>query len=131
MGEDLHVNAATARKLLREILASGTLTLSGHAKKELAKDRLYNPGKYNKTARKSAQFALYEALLNLLKLIAPVMPYITEEIYQLYFAEKEKEKSIHISHWPEYSESYIDKNAEETGDLVVGILQTVRKEPPY
>ena len=94
---------------------------------ELAKDRLYNPGKYNKTARKSAQFALYEALLNLLKLIAPVMPYITEEIYQLYFAEKEKEKSIHISHWPEYSESYIYKNAEETGDLVVGILQTVRK----
>ena len=40
MGEGLHVDAAKARKLLREILASGILTYSGHAKKEMAKDRL-------------------------------------------------------------------------------------------
>ena len=40
MGESLNVNVAKARKLLRNILASGTLTLSGHAKKEMAKDKL-------------------------------------------------------------------------------------------
>ncbi len=40
MGEGLHVDAAKARKLLREILVSGTLTYSGHAKEELAKDKL-------------------------------------------------------------------------------------------
>jgi hypothetical protein len=40
MGEGLQVDIVKARRLLREILASGTLTYSGHAKKELAKDKL-------------------------------------------------------------------------------------------
>lgn len=40
MGEGLHVDAAKARKLLREILVSGTLAYSGHAKKEMEKDKL-------------------------------------------------------------------------------------------
>jgi Domain of unknown function (DUF4258) len=40
MGEALQVDVPKARKLLREILVSGTLTYSGHAKKELAKDKL-------------------------------------------------------------------------------------------
>ena len=40
MGEGLHVDAAKARKLLRQILVSGTLTFSGHAKKEMVKDNL-------------------------------------------------------------------------------------------
>jgi hypothetical protein len=38
VGEGLHVDGARARKLLRDILASRTLTFSGHAKKEMAKD---------------------------------------------------------------------------------------------
>lgn len=40
MGDGLHVDAAKARRLLREILASGILTYSGHAKTEMAKDKL-------------------------------------------------------------------------------------------
>ncbi len=40
MGEGLQVDVAKARRLLGEILVSGTLTYSGHAKKELAKDKL-------------------------------------------------------------------------------------------
>jgi len=36
----LHVDVAKARRILREILASGTLTYSDHAKREMAKDRL-------------------------------------------------------------------------------------------
>ena len=40
VGGALHVDAAKARRLLREILASGILTFSGHAKNEMAKDNL-------------------------------------------------------------------------------------------
>ncbi len=94
---------------------------------EIVKDRLYNPGNYHKGARESAQYALYEATLNLLKLIAPIMPYITEEIYQMHFAVKEGEKSIHISGWPEYNPDLSDNNAELSGDYLVGILAAVRK----
>lgn len=47
MAEGLNVDAAKARKLLREILASGTLTFSDHAKKEMAKDKLTTPDVVN------------------------------------------------------------------------------------
>lgn len=43
----LHVDAAKARKLLRDILASGTLTFSEHAKKEMANDKLTTPDVVN------------------------------------------------------------------------------------
>ena len=33
-------------------------------------------------------------------MIAPIMPFITEEIYQTYFKKYEKDKSIHVSEWP-------------------------------
>ena len=40
MGEGLHVDTGTARKLLRDVLAAGFLRFSNHAKTEMAKDRL-------------------------------------------------------------------------------------------
>lgn len=40
MSEGLQVDAVTARKLLRDILTSGVLRFSGHAKAEMAKDQL-------------------------------------------------------------------------------------------
>ena len=75
----------------------------------------------------SAQKTLYYSLLTQLKLFAPIMPFITEEIYHLYFKQFEKEKSIHITNWPEYNESLIDEEAEEAGDLAVEIIAEVRK----
>jgi hypothetical protein len=40
VGGGLHVDAAKARKLLREVVASGVLTYSDHAKNEMVKDKL-------------------------------------------------------------------------------------------
>jgi hypothetical protein len=40
VGEGLQVDAVTARKLLRNILTSGVLRFSDHAKAEMAKDHL-------------------------------------------------------------------------------------------
>jgi len=40
VGEGLQVDAVTARKLLRDILTSGVLRFSRHAKAEMAKDQL-------------------------------------------------------------------------------------------
>ncbi|MFQ5474861.1 MAG: class I tRNA ligase family protein, partial [Candidatus Nanoarchaeia archaeon] len=94
---------------------------------EICKDRLYNPESRGKKARQSAQFALYESVLSILKLIAPIMPHITEAVYQLYFTEKEMKKSIHISDWPEYDPALIDEEAEKAGDLAVDIIAAVRK----
>ncbi|MDP2908538.1 MAG: valine--tRNA ligase [Nanoarchaeota archaeon] len=94
---------------------------------EIIKDRLYNEEKRGKTARASAQYTLYTALLSILKMMAPIMPHITEEIYSLCLAKQEKKKSIHISEWPEYDKKLEDKKIEETGDKAVEIINKVRQ----
>ncbi|MFH1316959.1 MAG: valine--tRNA ligase [Candidatus Woesearchaeota archaeon] len=94
---------------------------------EIVKDRLYNPDKRGKEQRISAQYGLYHGQLSILKLIAPIMPYISEEIYQLYFAEKENKKSIHISAWPEFNNKFIDEEAEKLGDIIIYAVEHSRR----
>ena len=50
--------------------------------------------------RNGARFALHQALLTALKLLAPLLPYVTEAIYQGLFAASEGKASIHIASWP-------------------------------
>ncbi|MBI5871692.1 valine--tRNA ligase [archaeon] len=91
---------------------------------EIVKDRLYNAARKGK---QSALFALYNSLFIMIRLFAPIMPFITEEIYQLYYAERENCKSIHISAWPKIAVKH-NKKIEETGNLFVEILAKVRQE---
>ena len=92
---------------------------------EIIKDRLYNPDQRGKEARHSAQYGLYNTLLSILKMMAPIMPHITEEIYQLYFKKHEKAKSIHISLWPKAEKP--DEKAEKAGEVVVYAVQKARQ----
>ena len=94
---------------------------------EIVKDRLYNPDKRGAESRKAVQFTLYTVLLDILKLMAPIMPYITEEIYSVYFAGREKPKSIHVSQWPAARKELVDRNAEKAGDAAAAIISDVRK----
>ena len=92
---------------------------------EIIKKRIYEPK--NENEKISAQYALYTSLLTIVKLFAPIMPHITEEIYQNYFKEFEKKDSIHISNWPEFSEKLIDESLEKEGDEIIQIISEVRK----
>ncbi|TAL58355.1 MAG: valine--tRNA ligase, partial [Nanoarchaeota archaeon] len=94
---------------------------------EFIKDRLYNPDNYDEDEVQAAKNTLYEALLASLKLFAPIMPHITEEIYQHLFKEKEGIKSIHLSKWPKYNEKEVDEEAEKVGDVIVEMVAMVRK----
>ena len=94
---------------------------------EIVKDRLYNPDTRGAEARKSGQESLFQTILAVIKMIAPVMPHITEEIYQLYFAAEEKCKSVHLSSWPEFKNELVDEEIELVGDLGVDIINAVRK----
>ena len=94
---------------------------------EIIKDRIYNPDRRGKQSRLSAQFTLYYSLLDILKLFSPIMPFVTEKIYLEYLKESEREKSIHLTSWPEYNKNFINKTIEKNGDLFVEILSKVRK----
>lgn len=89
---------------------------------EIIKYRLYK----NKN-KGPALYTLHNILLNITKLLAPILPHITEEMWQLYFKKIEKEISIHISSWPKVDKRLIDRDAEEIGDMAVAIISTLRK----
>ena len=94
---------------------------------EIVKERLYNPEARGAAGRRSAQYALYHTLLTILKMMAPITPHITEEVYQLFFAAKEGAKSIHLSAWPAVHPQLIDEHAELAGDVAVDVISAVRK----
>ena len=90
---------------------------------EIVKWRVYNGSKQQK---ESAFYTLYNSLLTILKLIAPIMPFITEEIYQKYYRRNEKIKSIHLSKWPKIETKKIKEWIE--GKTFYYILRRVRQE---
>ncbi|MBN2459019.1 valine--tRNA ligase [Candidatus Woesearchaeota archaeon] len=94
---------------------------------EIAKSRLYDTA--NQAARRSAQHALYHTFLGILKLFAPIMPYMAEELYQAYYANNGRNgvKSIHLSNWPEYDKKIQDDAAEKLGSLAINIISQARK----
>ncbi|MFH1133372.1 MAG: valine--tRNA ligase [Nanoarchaeota archaeon] len=91
---------------------------------ELVKDRLYKPEAYPADAVASAKWTLHESLLTILKLFAPITPFITEEIFQQQFLA---DASIHTSPWPAFQEDLVDADAEKLGDTVVEIVAAMRK----
>jgi valyl-tRNA synthetase len=88
---------------------------------EIVKKRVYQ-GKGEK--RLSAQYTLYKSLLTIIKILAPIMPFITEEIYQTHFKKNEKDESIHISNWPKTEETKESKELE----LFYTLLSQTRQE---
>jgi valyl-tRNA synthetase len=88
---------------------------------EAVKKRVYNE-KGNK--KLSAQYTLYQTLLAVLKMIAPIMPFVTEEIYQEYFKETEKDESIHVSGWP----VSFEKGDERLWNDFCEMVSRIRKE---
>jgi len=92
---------------------------------EIIKDRIYN----KKKGSEAAKFTLYSSFLNIIKLFSPIMPHITEELYQLYFKKNAKAKSIHASEWPKSEKSgKNDDELEKLGDRAVEIISNVRRE---
>lgn len=93
---------------------------------EMVKYRLYNPEEFGKDSRQAALYTLHEVLLGCIKIFAPIIPHVTEEIYQDMFRE-EGAKSIHVSSWPAVRDEYSDPEAAETGELAKDIVAEVRR----
>jgi valyl-tRNA synthetase len=75
----------------------------------------------------AARYTLHRVLLTTLKLFAPFMPYVTEEIYGTLFSVDDGSDSIHMADWPTADESLIDELAEIAGDVMVDIATAVRR----
>jgi len=88
---------------------------------EAAKTRLYGDG----DGKKAAQQTLLYTVERMIKLMAPIMPHIIEEIWRTMY---DPNASIHLSAWPMYDEAMIDEEAEKTGDIVIAAISDIRRE---
>lgn len=93
---------------------------------DIIKDRLYTAFS-NSIERRSAQTVLYQILNDLVKLIAPVLSFTSEEIWQYLKALKKDEASIFLTSWPKINEKYIDKDLEQKWDKILKIRKDVLK----
>jgi len=73
---------------------------------------------------KEAKFVLKEAYLALIKLAAPIVPFITEHAWQDLKTKKiVKEESIHLCSWPKTDKKEINKKLEEEFEHVFLIIE--------
>ncbi len=97
---------------------------------EMVKPRLYDE---NCKTKDACLWTLNKVLINSLKLLHPVMPFMTEEIFMKLYHNNE---SIMISKWPEYNKEWVFENEEEAieelKEIIVGIrnLRTVQNIHP-
>ncbi len=87
---------------------------------EMVKPRLYN--EEDKT-RPAALWTLRTVLVNVLKLLHPYMPFVTEEIYQTLL---DTDDSIMVSPWPEYMAQWDFKEEEESISLLKEAIRGIR-----
>lgn len=73
-------------------------------------------------SKKSVYQTTYNVLVGLSQIIAPITPYISEEIYQNLTGEE----SVHLSSFPKYDEKLINDKLEEKMDLVRDLISIGR-----
>ena len=87
---------------------------------EMAKSRIFEG---NTPAALTAKRVLVKVLTDILKLLHPYMPFITEEIYQ---AIPHKDESIVISEFPKYDEGLVFKAEALDVERIIGCIVAIR-----
>lgn len=93
---------------------------------EMAKNRLYSLVD-GTPEKESARYTLYHAIFTIIKMLAPLLPYITEEIFASCLKRVDSGQSIHQVTWPQASMELIDTHAEAIGLALVEIATTARR----
>ena len=73
-------------------------------------------------ADKNAAYAtLYQALVTVAKLLAPAMPYVSEELYRnlVCSVDPNAPQSVHMADWPKVDESMIDEQINHEMNLII------------
>ena len=87
---------------------------------EIVKTRLYDKACSN---RKEAQFTLNTVLEYSLKMLHPIMPFVTEEIYTKLYNNDE---TIMISKWPQFTDDFNFEVEEEEIEMLKSIIGEIR-----
>lgn len=87
---------------------------------EMVKSRLYGE---DKKSKETAEKVLLYVLKDILKLLHPFMPFITEEIWQHL---PENEKPLILSDWPKYKDEFNFPDSEEAIEYIKAGIKGIR-----
>ena len=90
---------------------------------ELVKTRLWQDE--GSVSRRVAQQTLAYVLDGILKLLHPLMPHITEEIWQT-LTKAEEKHTLALQSYPEVAEGLIDPELEQSFALLFNVISTIR-----
>lgn len=93
---------------------------------DILKDRLYTSPPES-SARRSAQTVLYIILDSIVRLMAPVLSFTSEEIWNFMPGYKGKETSIHLASLPDVKEEWKDSNLAKKWHKILEVRGEVTK----
>jgi isoleucyl-tRNA synthetase len=78
--------------------------------------------------KESAYSTLYEALVTLARLLAPIMPFTTEKIYQnlVRSVDESVPESVHLCDWPVADQSLVDRRLMDETESVMKVVRLGR-----
>jgi valyl-tRNA synthetase len=89
----------------------------------LVRDKLKKD--YSGDDKDQVMHVLYVGMLELNKMLAPFMPFVTEHFYQNFFRKFEKKESIHLLDWPESDKEMVDRNLENEMDVAKSLIESL------
>ena len=93
---------------------------------DILKDRLY-AYKADSLERRSAQTAMYEIMVDLVVMLAPVLSFTMEEVWQFMKKTSDMPESVQMMPWPEVKEEYIDPALEKKWEDFIGIRSEITR----
>jgi isoleucyl-tRNA synthetase len=93
---------------------------------DILKDRLYTSSP-SSPQRKSAQNAIYRVLKGMVRLMAPILSFTCDEVWQYLPKEGGDEESVHLASFPQTDEEYFDEALEERWSRLWEIREGVTK----
>jgi len=93
---------------------------------DVLKDRLY-VYKPDSLPRRSAQSAVFRILMDLVRMIAPILSFTSEEIWENMPVFKGKEDSVHLSNLPDVDPGLMDDTLKARWEQILSLRREVSK----
>ena len=93
---------------------------------DVLKDRLYTSKRESKE-RRSAQSAMYTILDAMARLLAPILTFTAEEIWTALPAYQGKEKSVHLTMFPEVKHQFRNPDLAESWKTMIAIRSEIAR----
>lgn len=94
---------------------------------DIIKDRLYT-FKNDSTGRRAAQTVLYKLFIKLTKIIAPILVFTTDEVWQFAPEKLKDEQSIHLSLWDFDKENILSEKELNEWNVILKLRDVVLKK---